>query len=122
MCDYIIFQPIKPETSPNFNYDKIKSYCNEKCLQITFIGVYVEGDFDKAIAEIKRRESEWNVLIKTSDILSKYRNEKLFLTINHPTTFFFLKFVEEVCVHLNVEYFKNTDKYLVTNNYTELPL
>ncbi len=121
-CDYVIYQPILIKTSCNFNATKIKSYCSNTCTQISFISIYIDGDFNMGVYRLKQRELERGTTIKVTDILEKHKDKKLLLRKNHPTTFLFLKLLEQICIHLNIDFFKNTDKYLITDNYTRLGL
>ena len=78
------------------------------------------SDYDTAVKELKIRENNKNVVIKVSNILETYKDKQLMLNHNHPTTFMFLKLLEEICIYLKIDFFLNTDKYLITDNYTHL--
>ena len=123
-CNYIIYQPIKEETSINFNFKKILSYSNKNCKLISFITIFItkNRNFKKQIKELSRREQYYNTNIKISNFLKNYEGncEKIMLSRNHPTTITFLELIKQICNIININFFDDTSKYLKNINFIHL--
>ena len=123
-CDYVFYQKICEKTSELFNEDKIKKYINNNCKLISLPSIWIDNsDYNNSINELKKRELQNQNNIIVTDIIEKYNStNKLFHTVNHPTTFLFIKIMEKIAAFLNVDFFddEETNKFLLNDNYMEL--
>ena len=87
----------------------LKSYSIEHIAQIINSGNFYQKqevfhNFKSSLEEIQRRESEYDLDIKVSEIiLEKYKHEKLFYTINHPSRTMLLHVLKEILQKLELE-------------------
>ncbi len=119
-ADYIIYQPIKIPTTVCFTDKQLKEYAKPGCKLISFISIYIENHYTVGINELKKRETANDVTMTVTDIMDRYQKHELMLTKNHITSMFCIELVKKLVVHLGIDFFKDTTKYLMTNNYTSM--
>jgi hypothetical protein len=123
--DVIIYQEISKEKSLFSNTETLQSIKKESCRLIKIPSIYFDySNYDSSMKELKKREIINKVDISVSDILEKYKERKLMITIDHPNTFLFLEIVNELCRILNINTFTTfmRDLFLENNNYMGLPI
>jgi len=95
---------------------------NEKRCKIP--SIYINyNDYDNSIKELQYREIKKKVDITVSNIIDKFKEEKIVFRINHPTTFLFLEIIKELCIILNISFFEQHEynKFLENFNFMNLP-
>ena len=124
ISDIIIYQEISTTKSLLSNKKLLQEIKKDSCKLIVIPCTYLDyTNYDNSIIDLQNRENENNVDIKVSVILNKYKNTKLMLSKNHPNTFLFLEIIKELCLLLNIEFFKDVEykKFIKLNNYMHLP-
>lgn len=117
--DVIVYQEVSEETSTFCNRRVLQTLVKPTCRLIMMPCIYVELELN----ELRARELNNKVDITVSDLMETYKDRKLMLTKNHPTTFLFLLVVDRLCNRLNVTTFSNDQKslFLQNDNYMGLP-
>ncbi len=111
---FLIYQSILPETSKNFNFEKIKSY-NPECHFISISSFYYESEDpqEEALKGMIDRANKYNIDIPAHKIIEKHgakievqqkRKKKI---INHPKVFYFLELVREICAKTGWDYYSD---------------
>lgn len=122
--DFIIYQEIDISKSSFSNYEKLCELKKTYCKLIKLPSIYVNyNDYDNSIKELKYREKINKVDITVSNIIDKFKEDKIVFGINHPTTFLFLEIIKELCIVLNINFFEKNEyeKYLKNFNFMGLP-
>ncbi len=122
--DYIIYQEIDISKSYFCNYEKLSELKKTYCQLIKLPSIYVNyNDYDNSIKELKYREITKKVDITVSNIIDKFKEDKIVFGINHPTTVLFLEIIKELCIILNINFFEKYEyeKYLKNFNFMGLP-
>ena len=124
VSDIIIFQEIS-ELKSKISNKKFLKIINKNCKLICIPCAYINyNEFNNFIKELQKRERNKNVDIIYSDILIKFKNDRLCTKLpNHPTTFFFMEIMKKICLYINIPFF-DIDSYnyfLQKVNYMELP-
>jgi len=130
---FLIYQPIVPETSKNFNFEKIKSY-NPECHFISISAFFYdpEDSREQALKGMIDRANEYNIDIPAHKIIKKHGNkievQDRSFTFHgipwegkgktarsfHPKVFYFLELVREICEKTGWDYYSEEqyDQYL----------
>ena len=115
--DVVIYQHMKGRTSENFNTEKIKSY-NAECRYISISDfTYLPGDpLEESLKSTIHRSETLNIDVPAHKIIEKH-GEKIKISKNnkrHPTVFYFLELVREICLLTNWDYYneKQYSRYL----------
>lgn len=122
--DFIIYQEIDIHKSYFSNFEKLCELKNTNCQLIKIPSIYINyNDYDNSIKELQHREINKNVDIAVSTIIEKNKEDKLVFGAVHPTTFFFLEIIKELCIILNLNFFENNEynKFLENSNFMDLP-
>lgn len=131
-CSYIIYHPIQENKSKYFNSTNLMQLKDLKCKMFSLQRVHIDYYNDKShynlylssIQEIKKREKLNNIDILVSSIFENNTlNLLLLITPNHPTTYVFLKILEQICQLVSVPYLSNDQFvcFMKNTNYMELP-
>ncbi len=122
--DIIIYQDIVLTKSSFSNESKLNDWKKPTCRLLKIPSMFLDyNDFNNSILEAIKREDEKKVDIRASPIIMAHRDRKLFLIVNHPTTFLFLEVLREICAALDFTFFEE-DKYnhfISNDNYMGLP-
>jgi hypothetical protein len=126
ISDVIVYQEIVKEKSFFSNTETLLSIMKQGCKLIRIPSIYLDyNDYDNSLQELKRRENAKSVDITVSTIFEKYRNKNILLMLNiwHPTTFLFLEIMKELCLLMNIEFFRKRQYIflLKNNNFMGLP-
>lgn len=108
LSDYIIYQKIKPETSSNFNYEKIASYAKPSAKTLSFTYFQYDGTGKDPTKEMRKREELLLPDIKVSELILKNPKRKHFKFNEkgtHCNSIFFLEILRQVCEQLNWDFF-----------------
>lgn len=123
-CDVIIYQEIELKKSEFANDSTIKKIMKPTCKLIKMPSIHIDcNNYDVSIIELCKRETKNNVDIKVSDLITKYKtNNRLMLTMVHPTTFLFLEVLKEICIILNISFFSEKQYlyFMTDSNYMKL--
>jgi hypothetical protein len=122
--DFIIYQEIKTNKSAISNTIFLQEHKKDDCRLIKIPSIYFDyNDFDNSLLQLQTLETTNNTDIKVSNILNRYKNYTLMLTINHPKTSLFLQLVNELCILINIPFFSKKQYYffLKNKNFMELP-
>jgi hypothetical protein len=119
--DIIIYQVIE---NTIFNTCNLLKYKKDSCKLIKIPSIYlIYEDFDNSINNLIEREIKNNVDVKVSNIFLLFKNTNLMLSCNHPTTFLFMEIIKQLCLFINIDFFKEEQYniFLKNENYMELP-
>ena len=110
--DFIIYQHIKPETSKNFNFEKIKYYGrNAKLISFSHMMYDSEDPEQAQLKGMELRAKKFNIDIPANEIIKKHGDKvkvcKEAAHPNHPCSFYFLELVRGICVKAEWEYYSN---------------
>jgi hypothetical protein len=112
---FLIYQPISPATSKNFNFEKIKSY-NPECYFISISSFYFDPDCPRqtGLSGMIDRAKRFNIDIPAHKLIEKHGSnikiEPSTQTPAHPTAFYFLELVREICAKTGWDYYSD-DQY-----------
>jgi hypothetical protein len=113
---FLIYQPISPATSKNFNFEKIKSY-NPECNFISISSFFYEPEDsqEEALKGMIDRANKYNIDIPAHKIIEKHGAKIEVQQKNHPKVFYFLELVREICKKTGWDYYSD-EQY---NQYLE---
>ena len=109
---FLIYQPISPATSKNFNFEKIKSY-NPECHFISINSFYFYPDCQQktGLPGMINRAKLFNIDIPAHKLVEKHGSN---ITIepstqdpSHPTVFYLLELVREICAKTGWDYYSD---------------
>lgn len=106
--DYVIFQHIQINTSDNYNTDQLKKHVTRGKL-ISISSMYYNPT-DPAQIYLKgmiERAEKFNVDIPAHKIIEKHGSKIKMLEINHPSAFYFMELVREICKKTGLNYYSN---------------
>jgi hypothetical protein len=122
-CDIIIYQHIKPETSPFFNTINIQKYKKPSAILISLPSIFSDISRLKS-QEDNLKKSKDNHVITVSDILENNKDKNLFIREAHPNTFLLLEILKKICLITNIPYLTDEQYnfFMKNNNYMNLRL
>ena len=106
LSDYVIFQPIRTETSDNYNPDQIKKHAkNAEIISISSFFYEPDDPEQKYLKGMIRRAEEFNIDIPAHKIIEKHGSKITMQQKNHPHAFYFLELVREICAKTGWNYY-----------------
>ena len=104
--DYVIFQPLKTETSENYNLVELKKHVSKGKLISTSSMFYQPKDPEqKLLNGMIERAEKHNIDIPAHKIIEKHGPKITMITKNHPEVFYFLELVREICAKTGWNYY-----------------
>ena len=106
--DYVIFQPLKTETSENYNPDQLKKYTSRgKLISISSMFYQPKDPEQKLLNGMIERAKKFNIDIPAHKIIEKHGPKIRMEKINHPRVFYFLELVREICSKTGWNYYSD---------------
>lgn len=106
--DYVIFQPLKTETSENYNPDQLKKYTSRgKLISISSMFYHPNDPDQKFLKGMIKRAEEYNIDIPAHKIIEKHAPKITMRQRNHPKVFYFLELVREICSKTGWNYYSD---------------
>lgn len=106
--DYVIFQHLRLETSPHYNFKQLKKHVTKgKLISISSM-FYEPNDPDQKLLKgmIERAEA-CNIDIPAHKIIEKHGPKITMQQKNHPQVFYFLELVREICAITGWNYYSD---------------
>ena len=109
---FLIYQPILPATSKNLNFEKIKSY-NPECHFISISSFYFHPDTSQknGLEGMIHRANVFDIDVPAHKLIEKHGSN---ITIEpssqnpvHPTAFYLLELVREICTKTGWNYYSD---------------
>ena len=109
---FLIYQPMETHTSKTFNFQKIKLY-NSECHFISISSFYFLPGCpeETGLSGMIDRAKNFNINIPAHEIIEKHgSNIKIEASTQnpvHPTAFYFLELVREICMLTGWDYYSS---------------
>jgi len=104
--DYVIFQHLRLNTSPHYNFKQLKKHVTKGKL-ISISSFYYDPDTQQGLFGMINRAKKENIDIPAHKIIEKHGSKIKIHKQNHPRVFYFLELVREICAKTGWNYYSD---------------
>lgn len=117
-ADILIYQHIQQSTSRLFNTDIVMSYIKKECKLISMVSIVLSKDnFESDLSKLVKQDLKYNNTLQIGAIVQQNLKKFLMLSCCHPTSFFYLQIMKQLCPMIGLTYFENDTVYIDQPNF-----
>lgn len=106
--DYVIFQHLRLETSPHYNFKQLKKHVSKgKLISISSMFYNPDDPSQRLLKGMIKRAEQFNIDIPAHKIIEKHGSKITMQQKNHPKVFYFLELVREICAKTGWGYYSD---------------